>query len=80
MILVTMVRSALLQPDPSTCLKGRPPELPRRIFPKIRAKRIALGVLIPYHSRDNLVGILSRVAEGLGPVTPQQPVGGKDEG
>jgi hypothetical protein len=27
-----------------------------------------------YHSKDNPVGILSRVAEGLGPAKPQQPV------
>jgi len=35
---------------------------------------LLLGTAFPTISSDNLVDILSRVAEGKGPVKPQQPV------
>jgi hypothetical protein len=49
---------------------------------KIAQRGIAHFTSGAYNLSDNSVGILSRVAEGLGPAKPQQPVKGrmKDEG
>jgi hypothetical protein len=43
-------------------------------FPENRRFGIALATGEPYDLYNNPVGILSRVAEGIGPETPQQPV------